>query len=86
MISAARSDPHHGRGQHQMWAAQFCLTTKNRHWLSSAAPDHGYGFRRRSARSSPIPRAVWAIVGDGGFQMTLAELATAAIHKLPVKC
>ncbi|MBA3847059.1 MAG: acetolactate synthase large subunit, partial [Planctomycetes bacterium] len=74
-------------GQHQMWAAQFCLTTKNRHWLSSGgAGTMGFGFPAAigAAMANPGKKA-WAIVGDGGFQMTLCELATAALQKLPVK-
>jgi acetolactate synthase-1/2/3 large subunit len=74
-------------GQHQMWAAQFCRTIHNRHWLSSGgAGTMGFGFPAAIGASLAVPgKPVWAIVGDGGFQMTLAELATAFLHKLPVK-
>jgi acetolactate synthase-1/2/3 large subunit len=74
-------------GQHQMWAAQFCRTTKNRHWLSSGgAGTMGYGFPAAIGAQLACPdKKVWSISGDGGFQMTMAELATAALHKLPVK-
>jgi acetolactate synthase-1/2/3 large subunit len=46
----------------------------------------GFGFPAAIGAQFARPDVpVWAIVGDGGFQMTLSELATAAIHKLPVK-
>ncbi len=75
-------------GQHQMWAAQFCLSTTNRHWISSGgAGTMGFGFPAAIGAQFGCPdKKVWAVVGDGGFQMTQAELATAAIHKLPIKC
>jgi acetolactate synthase-1/2/3 large subunit len=75
-------------GQHQMWAAQFCLSTSNRHWISSGgAGTMGFGFPAAIGAQLGCPdKKVWAICGDGGFQMTQAELATAAIHSLPVKC
>ncbi|NNL84841.1 MAG: biosynthetic-type acetolactate synthase large subunit [Myxococcales bacterium] len=75
-------------GQHQMWAAQFCLTRENRNWISSGgAGTMGFGFPAAIGAQLARPEAdVWAVVGDGGFQMTLSELATAAIHKLPLTC
>ncbi len=75
-------------GQHQMWAAQFCLTRSNRHWLSSGgAGTMGFGFPAAIGAQIANPgKKVWSIVGDGGFQMTQAELATAQLHQLPVKC
>jgi acetolactate synthase-1/2/3 large subunit len=74
-------------GQHQMWAAQFLLTTKPHHWLSSGgAGTMGFGFPAAVGAKLGCPgKQVWAVVGDGGFQMTMSELATAAINKLAVK-
>jgi acetolactate synthase-1/2/3 large subunit len=75
-------------GQHQMWAAQFCRSRSNRHWISSGgAGTMGFGFPAAIGAQFGNPdKKVWAVVGDGGFQMTLSELATAFVHKLPVKC
>lgn len=74
-------------GQHQMWAAQFCRSNQSLKWLSSGgAGTMGFGFPAAIGAQFAFPdELVVAVVGDGGFQMTLFELATAVIHKLPVK-
>lgn len=74
-------------GQHQMWAAQFCKFSRPRTWLSSSGlGSMGYGFPAAMGAQMAFPdRQVIAIVGDGGFQMTLNDLATAVQYHVPVK-
>ena len=74
-------------GQHQMWAAQFVGSEAPRNWISSGgAGTMGFGLPAAIGAQLGRPgERVVAIVGDGGFQMTLSELATMCNLKLPVK-
>ncbi len=74
-------------GQHQMWAAQFCRTREGRRWITSGgAGTMGFGFPAAIGAKLARPNEeVWAVVGDGGFQMTLSELATVAVHDIQTK-
>ncbi|HWF29184.1 MAG TPA: acetolactate synthase large subunit [Mycobacterium sp.] len=76
-----------GVGQHQMWAAQFIGYEKPRTWLNSGGLGT-MGFAIPAAMGAKIARPdaeVWAIDGDGCFQMTNQELATCAIEGAPIK-
>jgi len=74
-------------GQHQMWAAQLIKFHHPRLWLNSGGLG-SMGFGLPSAIGAQFARPdklVFAICGDGGFQMSIPELATIANHSLPVK-
>jgi acetolactate synthase-1/2/3 large subunit len=76
-----------GVGQHQMWAAQFIRYEKPRTWLNSGGlGTMGYAVPAAMGAKLARPEAeVWAIDGDGCFQMTNQELATCAIEGAPIK-
>jgi acetolactate synthase-1/2/3 large subunit len=73
-------------GQHQMWEAQYYHHDQPRSLITSGGlGTMGFGFPAAlGAKVARPDRDVWAIVGDGGFQMTLAELATAAQERIKV--
>src|SRR5215469_16936064 len=76
-----------GVGQHQMWAAQFIEHEHPRHWLNSGGlGTMGYAVPAAMGAKVGAPdSAVWAIDGDGCFQMTNQELATCTVEGIPVK-
>src|SRR5699024_4667968 len=76
-----------GVGQHQMWAAQFIEFERPKSWLNSGGlGTMGYSVpAAMGAKDSRPDRVVWAIDGDGCFQMTNQELATCAIIRIPIK-
>ncbi|MFC0530102.1 acetolactate synthase large subunit [Phytohabitans kaempferiae] len=76
-----------GVGQHQMWASQFISYEKPHTWLNSGgAGTMGYAVpAAMGAKVGKPETTVWAIDGDGCFQMTNQELATCALEGIPVK-
>ena len=76
-----------GVGQHQMWAAQFISYEKPDTWLNSGGlGTMGYCVPAAMGAKAGRPEAVvWAIDGDGCFQMTNQELATCTINGFPIK-
>ncbi|QKS13954.1 acetolactate synthase large subunit [Curtobacterium sp. Csp1] len=76
-----------GVGQHQMWSAQFIKYERPHAWLNSGgAGTMGYSVpAAMGAKVAEPDRVVWAIDGDGCFQMTNQELATCVINDIPIK-
>ncbi len=76
-----------GVGQHQMWAAQHYVYTEPRSFITSGGSG-SMGYEVPGAMGAQVgapDRVVWSVAGDGGFQMTMAELATLVENKIPVK-
>ena len=76
-----------GVGQHQMWAAQHYMYTEPRSWVTSGGSG-AMGYEVPGAMGAQVgdpTRVVWSIAGDGGFQMTMSELATLVENNIPVK-
>jgi len=76
-----------GVGQHQMWAAQFVGYENPNTWLNSGGlGTMGYSVPAAMGAKVGCPdKTVWAIDGDGCFQMTNQELATCTINNIPIK-
>jgi acetolactate synthase-1/2/3 large subunit len=76
-----------GVGQHQMWASQFIKYEKPRTWLNSGGlGTMGYAVPAAMGAKVGAPNMpVWAIDGDGCFQMTNQELVTCALNNIPIK-
>ena len=76
-----------GVGQHQMWAAQFLTLDKPHHFISSSGlGTMGYCIpAAMGAQVGQPDTVVWAIDGDGSFQMTNQELATCVVNRIPIK-
>ncbi|MDV5148538.1 acetolactate synthase large subunit [Streptomyces sp. SBC-4] len=76
-----------GVGQHQMWAAHFIDYEQPATWLNSGGlGTMGYAVPAAMGAKAGMPdRTVWAVDGDGCFQMTNQELTTCALNNIPIK-
>ncbi len=76
-----------GVGQHQMWASQYWKFEEPYTWLNSGGlGTMGYAIPAAIGAKAGMPdRTVWAVDGDGCFQMTMQELITATIENIPIK-
>ncbi|MDP2288337.1 MAG: acetolactate synthase large subunit [Actinomycetota bacterium] len=87
IISGENSIYTAGVGQHQMWAAQFIKYNKPRTWINSGGLGT-MGFAVPAAMGAKVAapdKTVWAVDGDGCFQMTNQELVTCTINEIPIK-
>jgi acetolactate synthase-1/2/3 large subunit len=86
-ISGGRAIVTSDVGQHQMWAAQFLRFNEPRLWLNSGGlGSMGFGLPAAVGAQFAHPeKLVFSLVGDGGFQMSIPELATIASYGLPIK-
>jgi len=87
LISGGRAIVASDVGQHQMWGAQFIRFNEPRLWINSGGlGSMGFGLPAAIGAQFACPeKLVFALVGDGGFQMSIPELATIANHGLPIK-
>jgi acetolactate synthase-1/2/3 large subunit len=76
-----------GVGQHQMWASQFWKFDRPRSWINSGgAGTMGFSVPAAIGAKTALPdQTVYALDGDGCFQMTPQEMITAAVEKIPIK-
>ncbi len=86
-ISGGRAIVSSDVGQHQMWAAQFLRFKEPRLWVNSGGlGSMGFGLPGAIGAQFARPeKLVFALCGDGGFQMSIPELSTIVSHGLPIK-